>query len=252
MTTEHVIKYPSPPESTTAKSFPTLPQTEEQAKGLAYKLVQVAKHCAYIQKDKKNTAQGYNYASDEAFMRKVNEATVEQGIAVIPRDITILETDTVTSKSGSVSKRFTIKLALELIDSETLQRATLIGLGEGMDPGDKGINKALTSARKNAWRIALNVATGDDPEADSSTDKHTGNVSAPVGGKFTAAHSSLSDIGQNLLTLLDKVTSSEELKTVQHLLSENREKGKLNDTDLAKLAQAFVAKKEEITATEIA
>jgi hypothetical protein len=43
--------------------------------------------------------------------------------------------------------------------------------------------KATTAATKYAWMVALNIATGDDPEADESTDKRAAEAtpkSAPV------------------------------------------------------------------------
>ena len=44
-------------------------------------------------------------------------------------------------------------------------------MAEGLDYGGKAVWKGLTAAHKYAWIRLLNLATGEDPEADRSADE---------------------------------------------------------------------------------
>jgi hypothetical protein len=46
------------------------------------------------------------------------------------------------------------------------------GIGQGFDKGDKAVMKAMTAAQKYAYATAFCISWGDDPEADSTTDRY--------------------------------------------------------------------------------
>lgn len=133
---------------------------------LSTKLVRVMEECRYIQKDAQNDHDKYTYASAGAVLEKVNNALVKQGIATITRPKVINSWERVTGK-GNVLYYKEVEVEITLIDTETGEKLVISGIGCGMDVGDKAVMKAQTAAIKYAWLMTLQIATGDDPEADT-------------------------------------------------------------------------------------
>jgi hypothetical protein len=144
--------------------------TEKTKLSLASKLANVSKACGYVQKQGFNKMQNYKYAQAADVLGKVNEACAEQGIAVTS-NAELLEWREVTNSKGNVGSMITVRVTLTLHDTESDATLSAVGLGTGQDYGDKAIAKAQTMAHKYAWMHSLNIATGDDPEADENTDK---------------------------------------------------------------------------------
>lgn len=137
---------------------------------LAAKLCQVMAACAIVPKDKQNPQQHYKYASSDAVLEKANPAFVSAGLATV-YELQILDRQPRTTGSGGMWELCTVLARLTVIDSETGASIQTDGIGQGYDGGDKALSKAQTQARKYALLLALNISTGDDPEADDRSDK---------------------------------------------------------------------------------
>jgi hypothetical protein len=151
----------------------------DKPKSLAAKMAEVSRECAYVQKTGHNKFHKYNYASAAAVLEKVNESLASRSIACFPSASIVDARD--HGDKGSLL--VTVRVAIRLVDGETGETDSIEGLGSGSDNGDKAVMKATTAATKYAWMVALNIATGDDPEADESTDKRAAEAtpkSAPV------------------------------------------------------------------------
>ena len=127
------------------------------------KLVTVAKNVQYIQKKGMNSFQRYSYAKESDILSKFSKEFTDNGIAlttsVIDRQVSQYE-----SKNGDNSFLVSVKIEMNFIDSETGEKETITGYGDGSDKGDKGIYKAITGAVKYALMKSFLVETGDDPE----------------------------------------------------------------------------------------
>lgn len=133
---------------------------------IAAKLLIAAEACGYVQKDGNNAFHRYRYASAANILGHVNDALTKAGLAVVE---TLPE---IVSETGAGKERVvTARMTLTVGDTETTERATFRGLGSGMDSGDKAVMKAITAATKYAWMGAFSISTGDDPEADETTDR---------------------------------------------------------------------------------
>lgn len=143
--------------------------TNQQNK-IAAKLVQVMKACGYIQKDSENKEQKYRYVSAAAVLEKVNAALVEANMVSIPEFSVVSEKEKPTARGG-IWQLVTVQCRLQIIDADSGESVTVVSLGTGTDPGDKAAAKAQTMALKYAWLTALNIGTGDEPEADERTDR---------------------------------------------------------------------------------
>ena len=139
-------------------------------KSIASKLVYIMNECGYIQKDADNKEQRYKYVSAAAVLEKVNAALVASRVVSIPEYTIVSEKEKATARGG-IWQLMTVQCKLLLIDADSGESVTIISLGTGTDPGDKAVAKAQTMALKYAWLTALNIETGDDPEADPNTDK---------------------------------------------------------------------------------
>jgi len=137
---------------------------------LAAKLCSVMKVCAVVPKDKSNAQQHYKYASSDAILEKVNPALVGVGLATVC-SLEILDRQPRTTGAGAIWELVTVRARITIIDTATGTSIESEGIGQGYDGGDKSLSKAQTQARKYAWLLALNISTGDDPEADERTDR---------------------------------------------------------------------------------
>ena len=137
---------------------------------LAAKLLKVMQECAVVSKDKKNPDQNYKYTSSDAVLGKVNSALVKAGLVTVCH-IDIVDRRDRTTRSGAVWELTTVKCRITLIDTVTGASIESEGVGQGFDSSDKAFSKAQTQAKKYGLMLMLNISTGDDPEADSMTDR---------------------------------------------------------------------------------
>ena len=140
-------------------------------KEISAKLVHIMKACSYIQKTGKNTFHNYKYATAADVLEKANEALVENNVASIVKPKLIEFRDVLTAKGGT-EHLATVEITVTLIDAVSGESLDIVGIGSGQDASDKAVMKAQTAALKYAWMMAMNISTGDDPEADEKTDKN--------------------------------------------------------------------------------
>lgn len=157
-----------------SEDLPTFGQSYRCSSGnlgrLAAKLCKVMHACAVVPKDKQNPQQHYKYASSDAILEKVNPALVEAGLATVCQ-VEILDRRDRTTSTGAIWELVTVRVRLTIVDSETGEFMESEGIGQGYDSSDKAFSKAQTQAKKYAWMLALNISTGEDPEADDRSDK---------------------------------------------------------------------------------
>jgi hypothetical protein len=143
--------------------------SEQNQSNLAAALVKMQDACSYVYKGGRNQSQGYNYASAADVLRHVNAAACENSVASFP-SADLLDCIQVPTRNGQTNLA-TVRVTMTLVHAPSGERLTVSALGQGADPGDKAVAKAQTMAIKYAWMLALNISTGDDPEADESTDR---------------------------------------------------------------------------------
>lgn len=143
--------------------------------GLYEKLSLAMKSCSYIEKTGENTFHGYSYVTSSDVLERVNDALTSVGLitAVTP---TLLDLREVQTAKGNIDKHATISVTISIIDVESGETVQISGIGSGQDSGDKAIMKAETAAIKYAYMLSFCIATGDDPEADNTTDLNTQDI----------------------------------------------------------------------------
>lgn len=142
--------------------------------GLRKKLLAIMADCSYIKKDKRNLAQGYNYASEAAIKEKVQPALVRHGV-LFQCDPVTLEERLIerTTKDGRPVLESLVKCQFHYCfeDVETGEKREGTFFGTGLDGGDKALYKAITGAAKYILTTTFLIPTGDDPEEISGEEK---------------------------------------------------------------------------------
>ena len=172
-------------------------------KQIAAKLVKVMADCSYIQKSGTNEFHRYKYATAADVLEKVNVSLVKHGVAVTAQ-AELIDLREVTTAKGNIERLATVRTTLTLVDSDSGESAVCSGLGSGQDPGDKASMKACTASLKYAWMMTLAMATGDDPEADSSVDQRM--ASDTPKPKLPEPPMACSDCGASITAGVNKVS----------------------------------------------
>ena len=139
-------------------------------KNISAKLVKIMAECAYVQKNGVNSFHGYKFATAADVLEKVNAALVKHNVCSVVEAELIDMKDT-TNQSGKIEHLATVKTTLTLIDCDSGESITCVGLGSGADGTDKSIAIAQTISLKQVYMMCLAIATGDDPEFDVEVDK---------------------------------------------------------------------------------
>lgn len=138
------------------------------------KMNKVMATVAYIQKDKRNSGQGYNYASEAAIKGAFHKAFTENGIQFyFSVEGVNIEKRTLEGQKGPREVlEAVVKCTYRFIDIESGEYLEGYAVGVGQDNGDKAVYKAITGALKYAITSNFLVETGDgeDPENDEKTD----------------------------------------------------------------------------------
>jgi len=134
------------------------------------KLFEAQKNVGKLRKTGKNGNQGYSYAEISEVVKVCREALIAEGLFTVGRVVDGSQRQVLREKIKGNDKTSDIYVSLlyelVIIDPETGEQFNVTAQGEGVDVGDKAIYKAMSGARKYAYFSALNIAAGDDAEAD--------------------------------------------------------------------------------------
>lgn len=158
---------------------------------VAKKLLAVMSDVGYIQKDKKNSFDGYKYASERAIKGALHPALVRHGLLLLPVGCEIVsEAEWATVKDGKEKKErmITIRYSYRWLDAETGEASDILNsMGTGLDRSDKCIYKAITGSLKYIITSTFLIPTGDDPEREEAPkDSPKAKQQALVGGETQA------------------------------------------------------------------
>ena len=119
-----------------------------------------------IGKNKKNQQQGFMYRGIDQVYNALNPVISELGIFFVP-EVLNMQRDERTNKNGTVLTYtiLTMKYTAYAPDGSSVSMTVM---GEGMDSGDKGCNKAMSTAMKYAMFQLFCIPTEElkDPDAD--------------------------------------------------------------------------------------
>jgi hypothetical protein len=132
-----------------------------QANPLVIKLAAIMSEVGRIEKRGRNEFHKYDYAMEADIVEALRAKLAERNVMILPECIATQRNENLTT----AAMRFTV------IDGDSGSEVTLNWTGTGEDKGDKGLYKAFTGALKYFLLKLFLLPTGDDPEADESSDK---------------------------------------------------------------------------------
>lgn len=134
------------------------------------KLLTIMEAADFIEKDKRNETQKYDYASEEAIKTKMHALLVQNRVLFIPSTHSVETVAyTVQGRDGQRSVLLTaIKGTARFIDADSGECISVDYVGTGADSQDKGAYKAITGALKYVLTGAFLIPTGSDPEGDAA------------------------------------------------------------------------------------
>lgn len=130
----------------------------------------VMRNVGAISKDKTNVTQNFMFRGIDQFMNHLNPLLADAGIVVATDahyDAMIRETK--VTKKGVEMTSTLLPITFHFISTEDGSEINVTTVGEGMDSGDKGVNKAESIALKYALMQLFLIPTEDieDPDRES-------------------------------------------------------------------------------------
>lgn len=131
-------------------------------------LANVMRSIGAIGKDRTNQQQGFKFRGIEQFMNAAHPLFAREGILVVPQVLGI-EREERTNARGTTLIWTVAKITFEFISSVDGSTLKTTVVGEAMDSGDKGCNKAMSVGLKYALMQMLMIPTEEtvDPDAEA-------------------------------------------------------------------------------------
>ena len=120
-----------------------------------------------VAKDSVNQQQNFNYRGIDAVMNALNPALVKNKVFISSEILEMTREERKTARGGiMICTILQVKYTFYAEDGSSV---STVAPGEGMDSGDKSINKAMTSAFKNACFQMFCIPTEEAKDSDAET-----------------------------------------------------------------------------------
>ena len=130
------------------------------------KMLAVKRDIGSVGKDQKNSGQGWKFRGIDQFINALHPILNKHGVGILPSVVQHSEPKFITNeKTGKVAKNTQITVQYKFF-AEDGSAVDVTVPAEGVDPGDKGTNKALSAALKYCLIQTFCVPTEDMAEAD--------------------------------------------------------------------------------------
>ncbi len=134
-------------------------------------MVRIMKSVKAVAKGEKNEQQNYMFRGIDTVMNELHDIFAENGVFILPEVLEYNVTEKVTGR-GSILYYTRVKVKYHYVTEDTSEVST-INVGEGMDSGDKSMNKAMSSALKYSLMQILLIPTKEPKDADATTPEET-------------------------------------------------------------------------------
>lgn len=131
------------------------------------RLSKVMEDVGAIRKGQKNEFDRYNFRGIDDVYNAVQPALVKHGVLIVP-EVTNCSMDAYETAKGAIMQRAILTIAYHFWAPDGSEVVTTV-VGEGADRGDKAINKAHSSAYKNALFQTLCIPTEEKSDSEFSS-----------------------------------------------------------------------------------
>lgn len=146
-------------------------EKNEQGSMIYQKMANILKECKAITKSEKNQQQGFKFRGIDNVMNELHELFARNEVFIL-QDVKSFETENRQLKSGSMITytRATITFRYTTTDGSFVETTNV---GEAMDTGDKGMNKAMSIALKYSLLQMFLIPTEEQKDPDATTPEET-------------------------------------------------------------------------------
>lgn len=130
-------------------------------------LCEINKKIEAIGKNQKNQQQGFSFRGIDDVMNELHNLFSENGVIIMPKVLDVKRSER-TNKNGTAifTTLLTVEFTFIASDGSTI---SAVCLGEAMDSGDKGVNKAMSIALKYALLQMFLIPTVEQKDPDSES-----------------------------------------------------------------------------------
>lgn len=135
------------------------------------KIANILKETKAITKSEKNQQQGFKFRGIDNVMNELHELFSKNEVFIL-QEVQNFTTENRITKSGGTNTftRATIKFRYMTTDGSFVET---VNVGEAMDAGDKGMNKAMSIALKYSLLQLFLIPTEEQKDPDSTTPEET-------------------------------------------------------------------------------
>lgn len=142
-------------------------EKKAEKKNIFESLTRVMGDIGAVAKDSVNEQQCFNYRGIDAVMNALNPALVKNKVFIASEVLEMTREERKTARGGIMI--CTVLQVKYTFYAEDGSHVSTVAPGEGMDSGDKSINKAMTSAFKNACFQMFCIPTEEAKDPDAET-----------------------------------------------------------------------------------
>lgn len=140
--------------------------------GLIYKKISaIMAGVPAIGKSRKNQQQGFMYRGIDEVMNDLHSLFAKNGVFILPT-VEEYDVDAKQTARGGLMYRTHAKIRFRFT-AEDGSYVETINIGEAMDSGDKGMNKAMSVALKYSLMQMLLIPTAEEKDPDATTPETT-------------------------------------------------------------------------------
>lgn len=135
------------------------------------KIANILKETKAITKSEKNQQQGFKFRGIDNVMNELHELFAKNDVFIL-QEVQEWTTNDRPTKSGGVNTftRAKIKFRYMTVDGSSVET---VNVGEAMDSGDKGFNKAMSIALKYSLLQMFLIPTEEPKDPDLTTPEET-------------------------------------------------------------------------------
>lgn len=142
-----------------------------EEKQIYQKMASILKETKAITKSEKNQQQGFRFRGIDNVMNELHELFAKNDVFIL-QEVQGFTTENRPTKSGGTNTftRATIKFRYMTTDGSYVET---VNVGEAMDSGDKGMNKAMSIALKYSLLQMFLIPTEEPKDPDATTPEET-------------------------------------------------------------------------------
>lgn len=200
-------------------------------------LIEANKKIGAIAKGSKNAQQGFMFRGVDDVYNELHPVLADCGIVIIPEVVSYEVTERQARNGVLLYTRATIRHYFTASDGSSV---TTLVVGEAMDSGDKGMNKAMSMALKYSLLQLFTIPTKEDKDTDK-----TSHELLPQATPSTTNDTEYQSKVEDAVNELAKASSLEELANIFRSLPEEMQDDRSVKGEATRLKAVFAQKTEK-------